>query len=33
MLERAFIFFLGFLGSLMLLSALICLTRGIYAAF
>ena len=33
MLERAFVFFIGFLGALMLLSALICLVRGIYAAF
>lgn len=33
MLERAFVFFLGFLGALMLLSALVCLVRGIYAAF
>lgn len=33
MLERAFVFFICFLGVLMLLSALICLVRGIYAAF
>lgn len=33
MLERAFVFFIGFLGALMLLSALICLVRGIYATF
>lgn len=32
MLERAFVFFICFLGVLMLLSALICLVR-IYAAF
>lgn len=33
MLERAFVFFISFLGALMLLSALICLVRGIYATF
>lgn len=33
MFERAFVFFLGFLGALLILSALICLIRGIYATF
>lgn len=31
MFERAFVLFMGFIGALMLLSALICLIRGIYA--
>lgn len=33
MFERAFVVFMGVIGALMLLSALICLVRGIYATF
>lgn len=33
MLERSLTFFIGLILALMLLSALICATRGIYAAF
>lgn len=31
MFERAFVLFMGFIGALLILSALICLIRGIYA--
>ena len=33
MLERAFCFFFGFVGALLLLTACICIVRGLYAHF
>jgi hypothetical protein len=33
MFERAFVVFMGVIGALLIISALICLLRGIYAAF
>ena len=31
MFEKALVLFMGFIGALLILSALICLIRGIYA--